>query len=246
MDKESLVTLFNSKYPVEVLEKSFSFFGYLFEQGAEKRKRRQPDKEKWILNDCLQFLKEKLGSSAKIKNNLEAEDLEAIIDYYQSSPTLWNHNQTFCRDCELRELVGEFDGKYINEEIKQEWHNLVMTQTRSQEFQRAGDLSEKFLKSFLKVFLICATMAGLEKKIVEALKTHFCCSLKVNINEIECCVINVKVRRGRNSTPLLPNWTRRALHTSRLIEETEFFNISVIYQKYYKFYPLSSSIYIQY
>ena len=43
-------------------------------------------------------MKEEQGSSAEKKTNFEAEDLEAIIGYYQSNPTLWNHNLTDYRD----------------------------------------------------------------------------------------------------------------------------------------------------
>ena len=41
----------------------------------------------------------------KKETDFEAEVLEAMTDYNQSSPTLWNHNPTVYRDRELRDVA---------------------------------------------------------------------------------------------------------------------------------------------
>ena len=56
-------------------------------------------------------------STPKKKLNFEANDVEMLIDYYQSNPSLWNHNLGEYRDRDLRDillekLVDELDNRY--------------------------------------------------------------------------------------------------------------------------------------
>ena len=63
------------------------------------------------------------------------KQLKDVNDYYQSNPTLWNHDLADYRDLELRDvllgkLVDELDGRYCKEEVKEQRHNLVTTYKR--------------------------------------------------------------------------------------------------------------------
>ncbi len=63
------------------------------------------------------------------KVNFELEEKEMLINFFNSNPSLWKHHFTEYRDRNLRDalyekLVELFDGKFLKEDIKREWHNL--------------------------------------------------------------------------------------------------------------------------
>ena len=81
----------------------------------------------------------------------------------------------------------------------------------------------------IKFLLVCATMAGAGGICIlaclEALKTHFWCSLKANIKEIECCVMNMKVRRGG-----IPLCCSQLVHGGAFFSKTNItFNYKIFY-----------------
>ena len=145
MVKDELAELFDGRYTIEVLEKTFNSLRTCFSREVKKESDGNPPKRKWKFYEDLEFLKVELTVSKK-KLNFEGIDIKTLINFYHSNPSLWNHNLAEYRDRDLRDVllekcVDEFDNRFTKEEIKQQWHNLMTTYKRENLRQEASKTS---------------------------------------------------------------------------------------------------------
>ena len=129
-----MVKLFDQTYSADFLEKTFHTLRTAFIREYKKITAGQdPNKKKWKFYEKLEFLKEDIDKPKKPQFNVD--EIELLIDFFKSHPSLWNHNTSDCRDRNVRDsllekLVDEFDNKLKKEDIKQEWHSLQVSYKR--------------------------------------------------------------------------------------------------------------------
>lgn len=150
--KEKLAELFEGKYSLEVLEKTFHSLRTSYAREVKKEVDGILPKKKWRFMDEMQFLKEELSNNNNPSGNkktvkLNENESEMLIDFYKSNPSLWNHNLTEYRDRNLRNVLMQklcseiFDDKFKEEELKRFWHNLVTTYKREKQREEASACS---------------------------------------------------------------------------------------------------------
>ena len=102
--KENLVKLFDKKYTVDILEKTFHALRTAFTREHKQNVGGQdPNKKNWKFYDRLQYFKEEMQKAKQTKIDVEVREL--LINFYKSHPSLWNHNTT--TDYRSRTLFGQ-------------------------------------------------------------------------------------------------------------------------------------------
>ena len=128
LTKVKLASLFDDKYTEEVLEKTFHSLRTSMLREVKKFSTGVVPKNKWKFFDEMEFIRADLNKKKAVV--FEIDEVEHLIDFYRENDPLWNHNLVEYRDRNFREallnkLVGEFEGKFTVQEIKQQWHNLT-------------------------------------------------------------------------------------------------------------------------
>ena len=132
--RDEMIKPFDQTYLADFLEKTFHTLRTVFIREHKKIAAGQdPNKKKWKFYEKLELLKEEIDKPKKPQFNVDEREL--LIDFFKSHPSLWNHNTTDHRDRKLRDsllekLVDEFDNKFKNKDIKQEWHSLQVSYKR--------------------------------------------------------------------------------------------------------------------
>ena len=143
--KDEMVKLFNHKYSIDLLEKTFHSLRTAFVRECKKVVAGQdPKKKKWKFYENLEFLKKEIDKPKKPQ--FDVDERELLIDFYKSHPSLWNHNITEYRDRNLRDalldkLVVELGNKFKKEHIKLEWHSLQVSYRRERSREEGSKTS---------------------------------------------------------------------------------------------------------
>ena len=89
---EDLVSLFDGSLSEDFLDRNFHVLRAAFNRESQKYKDKAP-KKKLKFFDKLSFLKEELEKAEK-KMTFDLEEIETLIDFFNSDPALWNYHFT--------------------------------------------------------------------------------------------------------------------------------------------------------
>ena len=126
--KEELVNLFDGAFTEDFLDKNFHALRTAYNRETKKYKQGKEPKKKWKFFDKMSFLAEEIERVEK-KATFDLAEKETLIDFFSANPALWNHHLSEYRDRNLRDslfdrLVEQFEGKFMKDDLKREWHNL--------------------------------------------------------------------------------------------------------------------------
>ena len=127
--KEKMFKSFDGgKFAILSLEKIFHSLRTSFTREFKKIKAGIEQKKKWTFYDAMLFLSSKT-TDKKVEFNLKEKEI--LISFYANNPALWDHKHRDYRDRNLRKalyekLLIEFvEGKFNEDDIRKEWHNLL-------------------------------------------------------------------------------------------------------------------------